>query len=285
MKIAVHIAFYYRIERFQYLNEIIKEYNSYSIDVDLFIHTNKNINSDILTPYNNGKIQILKHSLYNFFIYKGTSYYLTWKPRKLIASQVNDYDIFLYSEDDILIPENAFNYWIENKDICQENKYNVGFLRIEVKDDEEYLSDLTSKLKNKISIRDQEFFLNEKNPYCAFWIYDNDEMRKWTKSDFYDLRVVHGYKEKHSNLLKILKLDKFLSFNYLIYNLKHKRIDSCMEASAYGLNYPNIDWFKNTALKVENGQIDPNCRVYHLPNNYVNETKTDMGTLKFSEIL
>ena len=39
-----------------------------------------------------------------------------------------------------------------------------------------------SKLKNKISIRDQEFFLNEKNPYCAFWIYDNDVMRRWTKS-------------------------------------------------------------------------------------------------------
>ena len=58
-----------------------------------------------------------------------------------------------------------------------------------------------------------------------------------------------------------------------------------MEASAYGLNYPNIEWFKNTVLRVENGQIDPDCRVYHLPNNYVNETNTDMGTLKFSEIL
>ena len=29
-----------------------------------------------------------------------------------------------------------------------------------------------------------------------------------------------------------------------------------MEASAYGLNYPNIEWFKNTVLTVENGQID-----------------------------
>ena len=68
-------------------------------------------------------------------------------------------------------------------------------------------------------------------------------MRRWTKSNFYDLELSMDIK-KNSNLLKILKLDKFLSLNYLIYNLKHKRVDSCMEASAYGLNYPNIEWFK-----------------------------------------
>ena len=66
MKIAVHIAFYYRIERLQYLNKIIKEYNSYSNDVDLFIHTNKNINSDNFPPYNNGRIKVLKHNLIIF---------------------------------------------------------------------------------------------------------------------------------------------------------------------------------------------------------------------------
>ena len=283
MNLAVHIAFYYRNERLEYLNRIIKEYNEYSINVDLFIHSNKKIDSNIIFPYKNGKIKFINHNLYNFIFYKGRNYYLTWKPRKLISKQINDYDVFLYSEDDILIPESALNYWIEHKDICKENGYNLGFLRIEVKEEVEYLSDLTSKLQKNIDLNNKKFTLNEKNPYCAFWIYDREEMIRWINSKFYDLRTVHGYKEKNSNILKTLKLNKFISLNYLLYNLRHKRVDSCMEASAYGLNYPNIGWFKNTVIRIKNNKIDPNCKVFHLPNNYVKESTTDMGTLKFNE--
>ena len=64
-----------------------------------------------------------------------------------------------------------------------------------------------------------------------------------------------------------------------------KRIDSVMEANAYGLAHPDLNWYENTIIKLENNKIDKNCRVYHLANTYVNENETDLGTLKIEDLL
>ena len=284
MKVVVHIAFYYRKDRLAYLEKIIEEYNTFSQQVDIFIHTNQKFQFRKQISYLNGNIKIIRHRLLNYIHYSGRYYYLTWQPRKLLKKQLQDYDIFIYSEDDILIQERTFNYWLRNKNSLIRNDANVGFLRVESKDGEDFLSDITSFFSSKVEVDNKDYVVNDINPYCAFWICDKDVLKKWIESDFYNLKKVHGYKERNSSLLRKLGLNNNERLSYLAYNKKNKRIDSAMEASAYGLNYPKLNWYKYTLIELENNKIIEDCKVYHLPNNYVNEDETEMGTVKFEDL-
>lgn len=283
---VAHIVFKFREERIEYLKLIVEEFENYPFKVDVFIHCDKKLKSNlVIKNYKNGQIFIKTHNLKKYILYKGWKYRLTFKARESISKQANNYDIFIYLEDDILIPKNAINYWLKYKNLCLQNKLNLGFLRIEVKDGTEYLSDLTSKLNNEIQINNIKFIINDLNPYTAFWIYDKKEFKKWLNSDYYDLKKIHGFNNKNSRVLKFLHLDSINYLQYLIYDRKHKRIDSVMEASAFGLAYPGLKWYENTVIKLENNKVDRDCLVFHLSNNYVNENITSMGTLKLEDLV
>jgi hypothetical protein len=105
MKISKHICFYYLENRIEYVNKIIQETNNYKYSTDIFIHTNKDFSLDILCKYENGSINIVCHDLTNIH-----PFYLTWKFRDLLKSQKDDYDIFMYVEDDMLVPNKALEY-------------------------------------------------------------------------------------------------------------------------------------------------------------------------------
>ena len=138
MKITKHISFYFLIDRFIYINNIIDETNKYEYTTDIFIHTNNiDLQESMFNNYTNGYIKIIYHNLSNI-----NPFYLTWKCRELLQQQRNDYDIFMYIEDDILVPYKAIQYWLEYNKILLEMNYNLGFVRIEVEDSIEYLTDL-----------------------------------------------------------------------------------------------------------------------------------------------
>lgn len=298
MKLAVHISFFNRNknktdrwanadEKFPYLKKIIEEYNYYPMGVDIFIHTNKlfDVNHINYSPYKNGKVSIIQHNLFKYFIFKGKNYYLTWACRKLLSLQKNQYDFFLYQEDDIFIPKNTIIYWLNNKDKCLKNNSNLGFLRIEMKDGEEYVSDLTEKLTKEKYLGENKYIVNDINPYCAFWIYDKKEFNRWIESDLYDLKRVHGYEALVSRKLEKIGLNKYPRLRYLIYSYKNKRPDSAMEASAIGINGLRINWYTNTLIPFKDGYLDKDCKVFHLSNYYANEEDTAMGSIKFKDIL
>ena len=56
--------------------------------------------------------------------------YLTWKCRSLLEKQIEDYDIFIYLEDDILLYKETLDYWLKYKDLFIKHKCNVGFMRV-----------------------------------------------------------------------------------------------------------------------------------------------------------
>ncbi len=147
-KITIHITHYFSEKRIKYLNLIIDETNNYELECDIFIHTNKNDNLyldyKLLKELKNGKLNIIYHDLTNI-----DPFLLTWKCRDLLYQQRNNYDIFMYIEDDILVSWNSIKYWLKYKNKLVENNYNLGFLRIEVKDDEEYIVDLGKKKLSK----------------------------------------------------------------------------------------------------------------------------------------
>ena len=254
MKITKHISFYFSLDRFIYINNIIAETNKYKYITDIFIHTN-NIDLTInhFDDYTNGKIVIIYHDLSGI-----NPYYLTWKCRDLLKKQSPEYDIFMYIEDDILVPCKAIEYWLKYSEELIKNKYNLGFFRIEVKSKCkcEYITDLPGKkLDTIINLNNKVYCVNDKQPYCGFWIYNKDEFNKFVNSEFYDINNIEYY----SNCIR--------------------------EKSAFGLHNPLTKWYKNTLIPIVNNKLIEECKIYHMPNNYVEDTSNEFATIKFDEAL
>jgi hypothetical protein len=253
MRITKHITFFYIENRINYINRIISEVNNYPFVTDIYIHTNINFRKELLINNLNGKIQIIVHDMLNEH-----PYYLTWKCRPYMKEQLENYDLFIYVEDDMLFPKEALNYWLEVKDTLLEKNYNLGFIRIETNTKgEEYVTDLMLPIinNNNIVINNCNFVNNNIQTYCACWIYDKSEFTKWINSSYYNILSMAPY------------------FND-------------REGSAIGLNSPHITWYKSTILPINNNnKLDPRIRIYHLANNYVDDQNTKLAKIKFSEIL
>jgi len=244
MKITKHISFFYIQSRIQYINKIIDETNKYDYITDIYIHTNKNdLDINNFNKYTNGIIKIVYHDLSNIDPYK-----LTWLCRELLYQQKDDYDIFMYIEDDMLIPNNAINYWIKYNERLIEKGYNLGFIRIETNNNEEYITDLYGEqFDTIICVDDITYCVNNKNPYCAFWIYNKKEFNKFVSSKYWDISNITGYETR--------------------------------EQSAIGLHGTGTNWYKSTLIPIHNNKLIESCKIYHMPNNYVTNNS------KFATIL
>jgi len=236
MNIVVHITFYYNIERLKYLQKVISEINNYNYETDIYIHTNKDFSVDILGKYFNGKIELVIHHL------SIHPYYLTWQHRNLMKLQKDKYDIFMYIEDDILVPKEAISYWLKYKDNLIKNNINLGFFRIELDEKgKHYTTDNATSPNGKIkqfltktvNIKGQKFIINDQNHYCAFWIYDKNEFNMFLESKLFDIKNIRGY--------------------------------GIREAAAIGMTQK----YKMTVIPLINNKLNKYCKIYHLPNNYV----------------
>lgn len=248
MRITKHIAFYYLENRIVYINSIIEETNKYDYPTDIFIHTNNmHLKEDAFIKYTNGVIQIIFHDLSNVH-----PFLLTWKCRDLLKQQRNDYDAFMYIEDDILVPNKAIKYWLKYNEKLINMNYNLGFVRIETENNIEYITDLPRvKLDTIINVDDETYCVNNKNPYCAFWIYNKEEFNKFVDSHLYDIQNINGYGTR--------------------------------EQSAIGLHGVCTNWYSCTIIPIINNKLIDDCKVYHLPNNYVSMKHEVFATIKFNE--
>ena len=250
MKITKHISFYFSTDRIIYINNIIDETNKYEYTTDIFIHTNNiDLQESIFNNYTNGCITIIYHDLSNIH-----PFYLTWKCRDLLKQQKNEYDVFIYIEDDILVPYKAIKYWLEYNEKIIEMNYNLGFVRIEVENNIEYITDLYGKkLDTVINLDKNTYCVNNNNPYCAFWIYNKNEFDKFVNSKYYNIQNIRGY--------------------------------GIREQSAIGLHGLHTDWYKSTLIPIINNKLIECCKIYHMPNNYVLDKNTMFATIQFDKAI
>ena len=152
-----------------------KSYLKISKNLKIFIHTNKLIKTE------NKRIKFIYHDFTNDDPYK-----LTWNCRKLMFSQRNKYEIFIFGEDDIIFSKKNFDYWLKYKDLCIRNHYNLGFLRTEIKRKSNllYSTDQVSRIKYYVDLCKIKFAKLE-NSNCSLWIYDKDEFKKFIKTKYW----------------------------------------------------------------------------------------------------
>ena len=253
-KIVVHISFFQvrkysqKHQKITNLRKIIENYLKISKNLDIYIHSNK------ATTLKNNK-HIFKR-IYN--LKNQHSFYLTWKFRKEMEKQKNSYDFFIYTEDDILFTKKNFEYWKKYKDQCLSNKFNLGFMRVEDnKSKGLYLVDIFHSLYKYIFINDNKYFINDVNPYCAFWIYDKIEFQKFVNT-------------------------KIWKFNW---KKNYQAYGNIREMAAIGMHGINMPKYKKTIIPVnKSNNVDPGSIIRHLENKY-SITYHGPGSLKLKNLI
>jgi hypothetical protein len=287
MKVLLNIV-HFQTPSKHYLNEVIEEYNNYPFEVDIFIHSNKKkIKNLNLKSYKNGDLFIKKHNTFiQYFLFKNKNYYLTWTPRKVIKKNIKKYDIFIYSEDDILIPVKAFKYWFERKDELLSLNFLPGFIRLETNNQgEEIAVDFENmKLSSQMQVSNHKYLINDQSRYTACWIYDKKMMKTWITSEFYNIRRITTDKAMRSNFLDKLKI-KNIYMRYWLYDFKNKKGFGIRENSAYGMHSENVPILKGVLLPLTNGQLDEKSKIYHLSNSYADSNHPDIGNTKLKDII
>ena len=150
----------------------------------------------------------------------------------------------MYTEDDMLLPYDGFIEFTKKMEELKESNYLPGFVRIEERDGGLHNTDNTEihfvKKEEIIEIKDRRYFII-KNPYQASWILPNDIFKK---------------------IIQKAKLKKFLEVK--------KEYSWFREYTAL---LPNIEGKMTSIIELdENNKIHKNCYVYHLPNNYFNNS-------------
>jgi hypothetical protein len=258
MKIAVHITYFFVESRLRYLQRVIDDLNKIPHPVDIYVYSNREDLKEMIRPsgnvifkiypyrksgmlgYNNGLWNTLKLTRWVH------PFFLSWENRKVVETLVDKYDVQIYLEDDMNFTVEHLTYWLKYKDICIQNGYNLGFLRIEYDDvnRETRLADIAKVPQKKVVLADQSFYVNDINPYCGFWIYDRNELMKFMT-------------------------EKEWNFRFKEYSIREK--------SAIGWHGLNMDRYKATLLpivKYRNTYLLPHgCLIHHLPNTYITNPK------------
>lgn len=287
MKILLNIVHYQPTSK-QYLNELIDEYNKYPYELDIYIHTNKKtIKNFVPERFVNGSISVKKHNIViKYLLFKNRNYYLTWTPRKLIKQNIKHYDIFIYSEDDILIPRKALDYWLERKNELFDLKYLPGFMLIEknLQNEEIAVNFENRRLLHQLEIAGNKYLINDNNRYMACWVYDKKMMETWIDSSFFNIRAITTHKAMNSQILDKLKIQN-IYIRYWLYNLKNKNGYGVRENSAFGMHARVVPIVKEVLLPINNKQLDNRAKIYHLANSYADSNHPDIGKAKLKNII
>ena len=257
MKISAHIAYYHypdketSSKRSKYVVSMLNDYfNDWENEqLDIFIHTNTEdakIMLEEIIPKTHTTIYFIVHDLSN-----ENPHNLTWKHRELMEKQKDDYDAFIYVEDDIGIPYKAFQYWAQHKNNLHTLNFDVGFVRVEKNENDVlFCTDILIPCVRLLETDNTIFAWNHQH-YSAFWICDKDELVKFTESIYWKK---HGYFPNGPSAPE------------------HPEWSRESAATGFKMSYRGLLNSPGSLFPVDNNNttISDICFVYHLPNNYVN---------------
>ena len=166
--LLVHICFHYVLDRIGYLQKMIENILTYPfLKIDIIVDTNVDPETVNLPENILQKVIIKKH-------YPKEPFLLTWEHRPQMAKMVDQYDFFMYTEDDMLLPFNVLQKWYEDTLFLWPN-YTRGFTRIETKNNIAYHTDSTKPNNGPIIKLNGKNFV--KGYYQAMWIYTKEQFK------------------------------------------------------------------------------------------------------------
>lgn len=237
-KLLVCIAAHYNPDRLKHLYAVLKNLGKYECVVDVIIHTNSDelsyeFLSNLLTSESFG-LNSLEVSTNDLLVHP---FHLTWLHRKYISDNIENYDCFIYVEDDELIPwDNFKNYLDRFEELWSE--YVPSFVRIEYNAaGEAMVSDTPHQIRlnehNTYEIKGRHYAaLPFPVNYHGFWIMPQKALKESMKEDFVKLS----------------------------------------EGREFAASYTAWELGKRALLEIHKVEdkwlIKESCFSYHLPNNY-----------------
>jgi len=250
-RILIHIAFHYVEPRFCYLVKVLSAINSYHFKhIDVIIDTNSAETKSCFR-----KLQ----SNFNFDFHVQVHdplehpFLLTWAHRHNISDQIDKYDYFMYIEDDIEIHYDALTRWRDDSHSMHEDGYLRGFMRTEINSrNNTVLTDQKSVMKfRNLQYYKNKPYLRPSNPYHGFWIYSQQQMKIFIKSQCW------------------------LDGNYPKWGVR--------ERAAAGMTWLDTS-SHNILIPLTNAlEIPEDVRVHHLPNNYARNPDSKHGSVSIHE--
>jgi hypothetical protein len=235
-RLIVRIAFHFSGKRLKFLIEMLKQIKELPFrEVVVAIDTNSPETQRYLISEG---IDFLDEVV--LYEKLADPFKLTWMHRGHLKAAINDFDYFMYAEDDLLITPASIRIWHERLAALKAHGYLPGFLRVEENREgalvaSDYMR--TASAKDIVTV-DGQSYLHTPFPYQAFWIYDKATMRAFIDSE--------------------------------VYETGQPNFDT-RECMASGFTYKKVagEWRSRHLLPLnEHGVVDPRCFVYHMPSNY-----------------
>lgn len=167
--LLICISHHYSEDRIMYLKRLISSFiGTYLINFDIIIDTNIN---KLLGFEKLSNVKVISHENLDH------SFYLTWQHRAHFKKNIDNYENFMYLEDDMYLPfQNYQNYLTSFKVLWP--KFVPSFVRIEEFQGKEFITDcIKTQELNVFNINGKQF-TTLSNPYHAFWIMPANELRE-----------------------------------------------------------------------------------------------------------
>lgn len=264
MKILVAIA-NYGTSQLNYLERVVYEYTHLkNHEADVYIHTNVPVrDGDILSHPNVHEVFISEGDV------NGDWQRLPFTTRKTLTNGFPDYDLYIYSENDILIEEHNIDAFVEASDVIKsmDLMFIPGFIRFEVNGNKMTFPEAHRQYRWNpeyyFADGDMEFMRFSCDHYGAFML--TAEQMSWVRQNnpsFDTEEYVEGYEErtfkvKHCTsiyknygwiqVIPVSHIDKFLIHHLSDrYKVKYGHRDLIMElkeAKKYaGVDMPYVKY-------------------------------------------
>jgi hypothetical protein len=239
-RLLVRVAFHFHPTRVAYLREVLEQAHRLPFEnITVAVDTNTTRTAELLRRIRCGAAdEIAVHDQLS------DPYRLTWAHRQKMADRVDDFDFFMYSEDDMLVPSDSIPLWHERLPALAAEGYLPGFLRVERNRNGRLVSTDFTRPATKdevVSIAGKPY-LNTPFPYQALWLYDKQTMQDFIASEVFE----HGHPP---------------------FNEEGWTRESA--AIGFGFRADGEEYVNKTVLPLlDNLTIDPRCFVFHMPSNY-----------------
>jgi hypothetical protein len=235
-KLLICISFHYVESRIENLKKIVDCFLNYILDTTIIIDCNQNLK--LFEKYGNVIIKTHDNLPHPF--------HLTSVHRLTMVDEIENFDYFMYVEDDMLLPYENFLEYINNFDELYKINCVPSFVRIEEFNDVEYIVDLTKNQVEGLKINiNNKTFINLNQPYHAFWILPNKELKESINENF-----------------KMISTNRELSASYVM----------------WGLN-------KTPYVLMDGNKINKLSCSYHLTNNYSKMVESPFGKIRFDSVI
>jgi len=280
-RLLVAIAAFHVPWRERFLFEVIKTYASYTtIFVDIIIDTN----SDALRSkvehfyakhkFGRGKLTVYVWGPQDMLRFRSAdlefSYFkkvgkdeVFWDLSRIHRSHfkayVKTYDFFLYTEDDVAVSEDRFQFYLVRYRELWSLGWIFGFYRTEITNNGDVVLTDHERRHQHINApiyvtRSQQWYVQPTNAYCAFWLLDQSQILTFIEESGgrYD-----GGEEGFDTRAK------------MAFGFQNGRQPG--KPPLFPWQRKRDQWIPRVLLPIQkDGLLEPRALIQHLPNNYAN---------------